>query len=672
MLMKKITSFLIGLFIMTGLTAVQAQSQLVGTYDGGLSLSHVTGGNSSESDLQLTISEGENGTLNVTFPSISVMGRFDSGAILIEDVTATPQGDGSYTLSKETFNLSFTTSTNMTMQYPNSTLSGVITPEGEADITVQVIQNPTVGALTTAEFLGNIPDLAGVIAAAYGGSLQQLHKTGTSSTADEQIVIITKENASTATVSFPAISVLGNFATGKITVEGVSVTADAEGSFTLSKDVFTISATLPNGMTISYPYSTLSGKVTADGNAEITVEAIQNPAVGALTTATFNGTPLDASTFIWGTATWNIEPGNTYANIEEFQEAGLALTYPNPTGYNLTFLNIIAANCEIYIDDSTEPISYSASAQASTVCLIKYDFAEGHDYRIEVTGARLVQANLATRVTDTLSLDDSHYTFSFRINGPELQRTIHVDGYMSLAITDQNATPTLSLVDVSEITAALGIDDISEAAIHPLNVNGSYNDRMDYFDYWRDADGEFTLYNGGYNQVAGHNAYPAVYCIKLNATADTVSYYFYDYWKEYTPDESESIPGIGTETNQAPLRAPQTSYNSIIWDWDNGDGTTTQYKRNYRVDEGKDYEANTLFVANGKSVLLNATLHFVSQEEYATLVGIREIPAADALQGAGNSTETIYSISGIHRATLQKGLNIVRKADGKAYKVLIR
>ena len=45
-------------------------------------------------------------------------------------------------------------------------------------------------------------------------------------------------------------------------------------------------------------------------------------------------------------------------------------------------------------------------------------------------------------------------------------------------------------------------------------------------------------------------------------------------------------------------------------------GTVTQYRRNYRCEEGKDYKASFIYVANRKSVVLNATLHFVSQEAY--------------------------------------------------------
>lgn len=670
--MKKITSLFTLFLGWLGITASLAQSNIAGTYQGELTLSHLTGTTSSESDQTLTITETSEGTVNVVFPSFAILGQFATGEITIEGVTATPSDDGSFALAKEQFTASAVLPSGMTTAYAYSSLSGTVYANGDVELTVQVVQNPNVGAVTTALFLGYIPDVVSPIANAYNGSLKQQQLTGAESTDDDKSIVITKASPSTANVTFPSLSVLGQFATGEFTVEGVDVTAQADGSYLLTKEPFTISITLPNGMSTAYGYSALSGTIAADGTAQLTVKVIQNPNVGALTTATFTGQALDASTFVWGKASWNLDNNAVYSSVEDFQNAGLALTYPNPTGYSLTFLHVIAVSTEIYMDDNKEPVNYTISAQGTATAAVKYDFAEGHDYRIVVTGATLVKANLATFVTDTLSTNSSSYTFSFRINGPELQRTIDVDAYMSLSIVDQNATPTISEVNVEEITAALGIGDISEATVHPLNGNGSYNDHMDVFDWWRDADGEFTMYYSGWNSILGHNAYPAVYCIKLNATADTVSYYFYDYWTEYDPNDPGSVPGTGTGAQAIKQAAPQTSYNSVIWDWTNEDGTTTQYKRNYRVDEGADYEAKTLFVANGKSVLLHATLHFVSQEEYENVTGIAETDITARTPQAGTGEVAYYSLGGTRLPAPQRGINIVRKADGSVQKILVK
>ena len=129
------------------------------------------------------------------------------------------------------------------------------------------------------------------------------------------------------------------------------------------------------------------------------------------------------------------------------------------------------------------------------------------------------------------------------------------------------------------------------------------------------ADGEYTLWGGGYNTYAGHNAYPAVYCIKITPQADSIYYFFYDYWKLYDPNDPGEQGGSGIV--QSRNRAPETSYHTILWDWDNGDGTTTTYTRFYRCDEGKDYKASFAVVANKRMVRIDATLHFVSQDDYA-------------------------------------------------------
>ncbi|MBR3513549.1 MAG: DUF5115 domain-containing protein [Bacteroidaceae bacterium] len=330
------------------------------------------------------------------------------------------------------------------------------------------------------------------------------------------------------------------------------------------------------------------------------------------------------TTFQWGTATWNFEDGTVFQSIDDLKQAGITLTYPNPSNFTLTFFNAIPVSYDLYVDDATEPIKDSASGHGSTTVSFtgKHadQYVEGHRYRIVTTGAALVQVvpvDLATYSTDTLSTDNTSYSISFEIKGPELVKTIDVESSMSLSITSQDYDLTYSLIDTKEVCSLLGISSISEAAVWGLNVNGSYNPYFrDPFDGWRDADGEYTVWGGNAFSQLGHNAYPAVYCIKLNETADTVSYFFYDYWREYDPNENDSIGG-GTIVQQAPRRAPDTHYNRIVWDWDNGDGTTTKYTRNYRVDEGQDYKASFAIIANQKMVRVNATMHFLSQEAYA-------------------------------------------------------
>ena len=63
-------------------------------------------------------------------------------------------------------------------------------------------------------------------------------------------------------------------------------------------------------------------------------------------------------------------------------------------------------------------------------------------------------------------------------------------------------------------------------------------------------------------------------------------------------------------------RLPDTHINRVIWDWDNGDGTTTKFTRTYRCDVGSDYKASFVVKTSEKYVLINATMHFVSEEDY--------------------------------------------------------
>ena len=624
-----------------------------GTYTGDMNLTHLTGAEAAMESQSVSIAV-VGGKVNVVFPSFALMNGAETGEFTIEDVTVVDNEDGTFDLSKETFTIAAGY-----LSCPNSTFSGTIYEDGSVEMIVEVVQNPAMGALTSVYFYAEAGSDELPFVGAYTGNLNLTHIDETKVEMGEQSVTISEIDGK-VNVVFPSFNLVTGMATGEITIEDVVVTENADGSYSLSKETVAV-ATIFTGSSFSCTIS--------EGSVEMVIKVAQNPAM-VMTTATFSTSndesddepEVDSSVFVWGTATWNTENNVVYNGIAEFEAASLTLSYPNPTGYALNFLNVVLVEFDLYVDGAETPIKASSSAQASSDVAISYPFVEGHDYQIVVTKAQLAQANLATYTTDTLSTNEDRYEISFSIIGPELQKTIEVEAWMSLAITNQEYTKTVSEIDPAEICAALGISDISEAEMHALRPNGSYCDYMSYFDWWRDADGDFTPYNAGYNSVFGHNAYPAVYRIAVNEAADSVSYYFYDYWKVIDPEEG-STSGGSTLT-----RAPQTVYSNDTVNWDNGDGTFTQYRRSYRVEEGKDYVSEVMYVANMKSVVLRATLHFVSEDEWNEKTSIEQPASVAAVAEAVE----YYSIAGVRQAGLQKGINIVRYADGTTRKVMVK
>lgn len=389
----------------------------------------------------------------------------------------------------------------------------------------------------------------------------------------------------------------------------------------------------------------------------------------------------------WGTAKWNVEDGVTFDGIEDFNaKEGITLTYPNASEASLMMLHGIAVSCDLYVDDAAEAVQIGGSGRGNgiedVVVSFSYHFIEGHKYRIETTGAMLTYTNIMTRVTDTLSVNNDSYKITFTITGPELVKTIDLESYQALRIIDEkgaevdSAIVTYSLVDTQAITEALGIDDINEAYNYGLDSDGWYVDYEwygpGYFDGWRDADGDYTRGFGSDNFHGGNSSLSS-YRIQLNVTCDSIFYSFNDSWSEYDPDAPETVPGSGMEGEDAGVKARAAgsvpSMNTITWERTDEKGDIIKYTRRYRVDEGGDYKARFVFIANKKYVLLNATLHFLSVDDYDNLTtGVKDVPTptnAPAIEG-------IYSLSGARLNSLQKGINIVKSADGSTRKVLVK
>ena len=76
--------------------------------------------------------------------------------------------------------------------------------------------------------------------------------------------------------------------------------------------------------------------------------------------------------------------------------------------------------------------------------------------------------------------------------------------------------------------------------------------------------------------------------------------------------------------------------------------------------------SEVMYVANGKSVILRATLHFVSEEEWNEKTAITEAKAEVT------AITEYFSISGTRLNALQQGINIVRYPDGTVRKVFVK
>ena len=143
--MKKITLFAL---MLVGVVAGYAQSAIVGTYNGNINLTHLTGQEASLEAQTVTITETEEGKINVTFPSFAIMTGTELGEFTVEDVAVSAEADGSYALAKEVFAITPPPAANgMTSSYPNCTFSGTIYADGAAEMIVEVKQNPAISVI---------------------------------------------------------------------------------------------------------------------------------------------------------------------------------------------------------------------------------------------------------------------------------------------------------------------------------------------------------------------------------------------------------------------------------------------------------------------------------------------------------------------------------------------
>ena len=128
----------------------------------------------------------------------------------------------------------------------------------------------------------------GAFVGTYEGSINLLHSDQSTEEMAEQTVSISMNDKEGVNITFPSFKLFMPdtfFDTQEVTIEGVTVTDNGDGSYKLAKETFTIQA----GM-IPCTASSLEGTLNADGSVKLIVSAVQNPQIGAYTTATFEGT----------------------------------------------------------------------------------------------------------------------------------------------------------------------------------------------------------------------------------------------------------------------------------------------------------------------------------------------------------------------------------------------
>lgn len=85
------------------------------------------------------------------------------------------------------------------------------------------------------------------------------------------------------------------------------------------------------------------------------------------------------------------------------------------------------------------------------------------------------------------------------------------------------------------------------------------------------------------------------------------------------------------------------------------------------------YATATLYVPEGTKAAYQEAAgwkDFYSIQESAELTGIETLPTVNT--DATTATATYYDLQGKHQNELQRGVNIVRQADGKVKKVYVR
>ena len=211
--------------------AQEAAKAIEGSYTGLMSMT-VSGSAAGESEISVKITAEAEGTVKLSFPAMGDEGSMQLDAFEVSEVAVTASGDGTYTLSKETFS---TTSGDISLE--GSNLAGTVS-NGEARITMDIKPGampmaitftfdtqaePTPEVSPTSEIAGN-----------YTG-IMNMSVMGSSQGNSEMTLTLTEAADGTFTISVPAMG-SGAMAMGAFDITGVtaSESESGDGTYTLS------------------------------------------------------------------------------------------------------------------------------------------------------------------------------------------------------------------------------------------------------------------------------------------------------------------------------------------------------------------------------------------------------------------------------------------------------
>ena len=207
--------------------AQEAAKAIEGSYTGLMSMT-VSGSAAGESETSVRITAEAEGTVKLSFPAMGNEGSMQLDAFEVSGIAVTASGDGTYTLSKESFS---TTSGDINLE--GSKLTGTV-GNGEARITMDIKPGAMPMAITftfdtQAEPTPEVSPTS-KIAGNYTG-IMDMSVMGEPQGSSEMTLTLTEADNGTLTVSVPAMG-SGAMAMGAFEIAGVTVSESESGDGT--------------------------------------------------------------------------------------------------------------------------------------------------------------------------------------------------------------------------------------------------------------------------------------------------------------------------------------------------------------------------------------------------------------------------------------------------------